>query len=125
MSEKNLQTQILNQLGSRTDIRLFRNTSGHGVQGTIIDVGDRAGDIYVKNARRVTWGLCKGSSDLIGIKKVKITPEMVGQEIGQFVSIEVKAAKGRLTDEQKAWLAMVESFGGLAVVVRAVGDIEI
>ena len=76
----------------------------------------------------VRYGLCNdssklnkrfGSSDLIGIKPVTITPQHVGQTIGQFVSVEVKEPgwvfKGTEHEEkQQRWLHLVASKGGLA-----------
>jgi ribosomal protein S19 len=38
----------------------------------------------------VQFGLCKGSADLIGWKRVTVTPEMVGSTVAVFTSIEVK-----------------------------------
>jgi hypothetical protein len=42
----------------------------------------------------VRFGLCKGSSDLIGLRSLEITPELVGLRLAQFVALEVKAAQG-------------------------------
>ena len=58
------------------------------------------------------------SGDLIGIRPVLITREMVGHTIGRFVSRECKPSgwKLSLTDEhemaQLAWAALVNSLGG-------------
>jgi len=60
------------------------------------------------------------SADLIGIRPVVITPEMVGQVIGQFVSIECKHEGWRpsMTDEheraQARWAELVLLAGGYA-----------
>jgi hypothetical protein len=70
----------------------------------------------------VRYGLQPGSSDLIGWRTVTITPEMVGQQVAVFTSIEVKTATGRLTPEQRQWLAAVETAGGIAGVARSVED---
>jgi hypothetical protein len=43
---------------------------------------------------------------------------MVGTTIAQFVALEVKTDKGRLSDEQARWLATLEADGGHALVVR-------
>jgi hypothetical protein len=86
---------------------LFRNNTG-----TLRDA----------NGRPVSFGLCKGSADLIGWRTVTITPEMVGQQVAVFTSIEVKTASGRLTPEQRQWLAAVETAGGIAGVARSVED---
>lgn len=68
-----------------------------------------------------TAGLNKSvkSGDLIGIRPVTITPEMVGSVIGQFVSIEVKKADWiyRGTDHERAqlkWQHIVSGLGGYA-----------
>lgn len=61
---------------------------------------------------RVPYGLCVGSSDLVGIRV----------RDGRFVALEVKGDGGRATPEQRAWLALVERCGGVGGVVWSVGD---
>jgi len=70
----------------------------------------------------VTFGLCKGSADLIGWRSVTITPEMVGQQVAVFTSIEVKSSSGRVKPEQQQWLNAVQAAGGIAGVARSVGE---
>ncbi|TGH19551.1 MAG: hypothetical protein ERJ68_08285, partial [Aphanocapsa feldmannii 277cI] len=93
----------------RGTTRLWRNNTG----GLI----DRQG-------RLVRFGLCKGSSDLIGLRSVKVTTAMVGQHIGQFVAIEVKAPQGAIRPEQESYLQLVQRFGGVAAICRSVEDAE-
>jgi hypothetical protein len=52
-----------------------------------------------------------------------ITPEMVGSTIAQFVALEVKAERGKVSEEQARWLAALEADGGHAVVVRDPQDL--
>ena len=66
----------------------------------------------------------KGASDLIGWTTREITPEMVGQRIAVFTSIEVKAERGRLRPEQRQWLSAVQAAGGIAGVARSVEEAE-
>jgi len=87
--------------------RLFRNNTG-----TLRDI----------NGRPVSFGLCKGSADLIGWRSVTIKSEMVGQQVAIFTSIEVKAATGRIRPEQQQWLNAVQAAGGIAGVARSVGE---
>jgi hypothetical protein len=92
---------------STGDTRLFRNNTG-----TLRDA----------NGRPVQFGLCKGSADLIGWKQVTVTPEMVGQQVAVFTSIEVKTPTGRMRPEQQQWLDTVKAAGGIAGIARSVED---
>jgi len=94
---------------SNGDTRLFRNNTG-----TLRD----------QNGRPVSFGLCKGSADLIGWRTVTVTPEMVGQQVAVFLSIEVKTATGRIRPEQQQWLDAVQAAGGIAGVARSVEDAQ-
>lgn len=106
MSEQRIQQEI--RIACSTgDTRLFRNNTG-----TLRD----------QNGRPVQFGLCKGSADLIGWKRVTVTEEMVGTTVAVFASIEVKTATGRLRPEQQQWLDAVQAAGGIAGVARSVED---
>jgi len=107
-SETKIQQEIRLALGQRSDLRLFRNETGK--------LPDP------RTGRWVQFGLAKGSSDLIGFKTVKITPEMIGQEIAQFVSLEIKTERGKLSTIQQNWLQKVKSSGGIVGVARTVKD---
>ncbi len=88
-------------------VKLFRNNVG--------GLKDQAG-------RFVQFGLHPGSSDLIGWKSVVITPEMVGQRVAVFVSLECKTETGRVTPDQAQWIDQVKAAGGLAGIVRSEAD---
>ena len=126
-AEAQIQAEILNALGSRRDIRLFRNTVGHAFSGNLVEShhGKNGLTVTLQHARRTAFGLAVGSGDLIGLQSVIIGPEDVGTRIARFLSIEVKSKRGRLTAQQKAWLEMVRRFGGFGVVARALEDVEI
>lgn len=84
----------------------------------------------------IRYGLCNEtpeqnkilkSSDLIGIQTITITPDMVGQQIGVFTSIEVKAPDwnpNKTLDAhetaQLAWINLVKSRGGKAGFANSV-----
>jgi hypothetical protein len=106
LSEQSIQQHIRLACSIGT-CRLFRNNTG-----TLRDI----------NGRPVTFGLCKGSADLIGWTTRTITPEMVGQKIAVFTSIEVKSSSGRVKPEQQQWLNAVQAAGGIAGVARSVGE---
>ncbi len=107
-AETTLQQQIRLAVGTRSDLRLFRNQVG--------SLPDS------RTGRLVTFGLAKGSADLIGWRTVTVTPEMVGQRIAVFTSLEIKTPSGRLSPAQTHWLHAVRSAGGIAGVVRSVPD---
>ena len=131
MSEQVLQQTILLRL-ARGAVRLFRNNVGIGWAGPSTKVttgnlgamraGLRPGDVVVRNGRPLRAGLAVGSSDLIGLRSVTVTPDMVGQRLAVFAAVEVKAPRGRLTAEQEAFLAMVQEMGGLAEMARSVEE---
>lgn len=107
-AETTLQQQIRLALGTRSDLRLFRNQVGQ--------LPDP------RTGRPVQFGLARGSADLIGWRTITITPEMVGQRLAVFTSIEVKTPTGRVRPEQQAWLGCVQSAGGIAGIARSVQD---
>ena len=82
---------------------------------------NNVGALKDRTGRLVRYGLCPGSSDLIGLRSVTITPDMVGQTLAVFTAIEVKD-RGRPTPEQQAFIAMVQQAGGLAGVARSTED---
>ena len=83
---------------------------------------NNTGTLRDANGRPVQFGLAKGSADLIGWTTRTITPDMVGQRVAIFTSIEVKTATGRVSPEQRQWLEAVQAAGGIAGVARSVED---
>ena len=83
---------------------------------------NNTGAIKDSEGRLVRFGLCKGSSDIIGITPVTITPDMVGKQVGVFTAIEVKTPKGKATDEQINFIQRVRDLGGFAGVARSVEE---
>ena len=67
----------------------------------------------------IRFGLCVGSSDLVGITPVTITQDMVGKTVGVFTAVEVKTPKGRTSPEQDRFLEAVRNAGGIAGVARS------
>ena len=65
-----------------------------------------------------------GGSDLIGYRRVRVTEEMVGQEIAQFAAVEVKTPRGRVKAEQQQFINHVLSAGGVAGVARSVDEAQ-
>jgi hypothetical protein len=55
----------------------------------------------------------KGSADIIGL--------LPG---GKFLAVETKAPAGRLSPDQRQFLADVKALGGMAIVARSCRDVE-
>lgn len=81
------------------------------------------GKVRMGDGRYFDTGLPKGFSDLFGVKTVTITPEMVGQKIGQAVFLEVKTPTGKVRPEQVLFLENMKKRGCVAEVIRGVDDL--
>jgi len=112
-SEAAIQAEILRTC-CRGGTRLFRNHVAAGWTGETVRVeGDL---VLLRNARRANFGLCVGSSDLIGWH--------TGPDgIARFLAVEVKAPGGRATDDQRNFIAAVQRAGGIAGIARNPEDV--
>lgn len=114
MSERNIQAAIRLALGGR-DACLWRNESGSTVPCTLAELKacleDPARIHRLLRRGMLNYGLCKGSSDLIGVRRD-----------GRFVALEVKTPGGRHRPEQERFVELVQSFGGLAGFVTSVEE---
>lgn len=115
-SEAEIQARIMLALGKENNLRLFRNNVGTGWQGEVVH-RDRE-TILLRRPRAVAFGLCVGSSDLIGWHAREVTESMVGSRIAQFVALEVKSATGTPTREQRHFLKTLHEFGGKGGIAR-------
>jgi len=118
-------------LGKNPNFRIFRNNVGKcwiGASKKFTQpqtVNVKAGDVLVRQARYFDAGLCVGSSDLIGMKSVTITPDMVGKTMAIFTAIEVKTPTDKTSPEQVNFLNMVQKMGGLGIICRDENNINI
>ena len=101
MNETELVQRIRLAIGQDPDVVAWRNSTGV-----------LAADFGAKGHRRVRYGLCEGSADLICI----VAP------YGRFVALEVKSATGKIRNEQIVFGNLVERMGGIWRVVRSVED---
>ena len=107
-SENEIQSEIRATLNYRPECTIYRNNTGAAKMGQ----------------RWVRFGLCKGSSDLIGYTSTEITPEMVGSHLAVFTALEVKKPGGQVTFEQVEFGDAVKKAGGIFAVVESVHDAE-
>lgn len=114
--ETRIQHQIQLALSEAGCLAWRNETSGAWLGKVIHKAGNQ---VTLTDAHMMTFGLCVGSSDLIGCTPVVITEDMVGQTIGCFTAIEVKTPKGRPTNEQTNFIDAVLRAGGIAGIARS------
>jgi len=121
MSENAVQQRVRLE-AARLDILLFRNNVGvlPDDRGVPVRYG-LANESPTQNKRLK-------SADLIGLRKVLITPAHVGHTIGQFVSREVKESGWRYTGvgreaAQQKWVELICKYGGDACFAAAEGTL--
>lgn len=109
--ERDVLAAIRLALGAEKDLVLWRNHIAHDEQWN-------AATGAVTHARA---GLPEGSADLIGILRMTVViPGTFGVvPIGRLIAFEVKAARGRQSEKQKQWGALVQNKGGFYAVVRS------
>lgn len=72
----------------------------------------------------VRYGIANpGGSDLIGLRSIEVTPDMVGTRVAVFVAVEIKTPAGRLSPEQRRFLDFVRDAGGIGFVARSEAEI--
>jgi hypothetical protein len=119
MNEHGIQNAIRNALAGLAII--FRANVGQAWTGSKVERLN-ARDVVIRDARPFSTGLPPGFSDLFGLVPVVVTPEMVGQTMGQFVAMEVKQPGKNPAEKQANFLAAVRKMGGRSGVVRAPAD---
>ena len=105
VSELKLQDDIRLAYERSQSVRLFRNN---------------VGVLQDRNGSYVTYGLCPGSSDLIGFRSEILHCAVCGADydnrrpVARFAALEIKRPGELPTDTQEAFLRMVRAAGGIA-----------
>lgn len=105
--ESHIQSAVWSTLGSMDGVRLFRNN---------------VGTAQTYDGRFIRFGLCEGSSDLIGWTEYVVQPEDVGRRIAVYTAIEIKTPRGRATCKQRAFIDAVRRAGGISGIARSPND---
>lgn len=112
MKETPLVKEIQLEL-SHGDTRLWRNNVGEAWAGQAHS--SRGGGIIIPAPQRINFGLCVGSSDLIGLHSVVVTPSMIGMTVAIFCAVEVKVKrKAHERRAQEDYIGLVSKLGGRA-----------
>lgn len=109
MFERDLQIAIRLALGKRNDCVFWKNSTGM---------------VEHASGHKQRYGLCVGSSDLIGIVKMPgdypgTDDDVFGVDLGRFCALEIKQPGKYPTADQKTFLALVRKMGGFGAVVRS------
>ena len=104
------------------DMKLWRNNVGV----LINDVGVPVRFGLANDSKKLNEQL--KSSDLVGWRRVIITPDMIGKVIAQFVALECKKAGWKYagTDREQAqarWLSLAAADGGYTKFITGPGEI--
>lgn len=85
------------------------------------------GSVHILQARPISVGFTrpdgkpvKGACDLPGWTEKVVTKDMLGCKVAIFTSIESKRTEGgRVSDDQKNWMAAVQRAGGIAGIANS------
>jgi hypothetical protein len=101
--ESSVQHAIRLHLGQKDDLVIWRNNTGQWKD---------------ENGNYIRYGLCPGSSDLIGL----LTPS------GRFFALEIKSPGGKTdktrAEQQRLFRDLINSKGGYAAVASSVEEAE-
>ena len=119
--ETTISKESFNYIGKNPNFRIFRNNVGMAYQGTKAKGSNRE-TLILMNPRPIKFGLQKGSSDYILLKRRVITQDDVGKTFAQFGALEFKQASGKAEEEQKAFIQTVLKMGGFAGISKSLED---
>jgi hypothetical protein len=119
MRESKIQAEIRLALAARRDNVFWRNQVGRALYYKDGHLCPQCGKPTL-GAREyyVPYGLCPGSSDLIGLVTVPALPFAV------FAGLEVKAKRGVESEDQQEFRQLVRARGGVVQVVRSAEEAD-
>ena len=80
---------------------------------------------FHKDGSPVKYGVGpNGASDVIGYRKLIVTPEMVGRKIAQFFCVEVKTERDSVRQDQIDFINQVIADGGDGLIARSEEDLK-
>lgn len=97
---------------SKMGITTWRNNTGLAWTGS--ETQKQGRNLLIIDYRPIHFGLCKGSSDLIGIGPG-----------GQFLGIEVKRKGGRVSAEQQRFLDFLNNSGARGIAAWSLDDLDV
>lgn len=111
-SEKEFHDSVRMRL-AKLGARLFRNNQGTAWYPK-----------GAKDQKPVTYGLGKGTSDLVGWVPIEIRENMVGMTLAVFVAAEGKRGNDKARPEQQEFINRVHHDGGIAFYYKSPDSAE-
>lgn len=124
MTESSILKKTLIKIGAHVKARFARLNAGKAWAGKAIklragqQITAQHGDVLIKHAYPIRLGP-SGMADIMGIAAITITPDMVGQVIGQVIALEGKTATGKQRKAQKSFEVMIKKMGGEYHIFRS------
>lgn len=116
-SEHTIQTDIRNALCDEG--MFFRvNVGTAWASNDIVKLAD--GSLLLRNPRPFSTGVPAGFHDVFGAVEMTITPDMVGNKVAVFTTIECKSSKGKAREKQERFAETVADMGGRTGFARSV-----
>lgn len=110
MNEETKLMRLIMVALSQAGCLVWRNETSGAYVGKVIHKDARI--VTLANAQLMTFGLCVGSADIIGVHKPS----------GRFLAVEVKTAKGKPTAEQINFIEQIRAANGIAGIARSVQE---
>ena len=104
---------------SRDEVRLFRLNAGAAWAGTIVERTARKLVLLDYHSVRLAP---EGFADIDGWTSVTVTPDMVGQRVAIWTSVEAKFGRRKATPQQQTFINVVNEAGGRAGIAYSVDD---
>jgi hypothetical protein len=95
------------------------------IENSIIEFLQRKGVFVWKNQSTAIYDPTRKAFRKVGKYQLSGVADIIGVLAdGKFLAIEVKAAKGRVSDKQKSFLQKVNDCGGIGFIARSIEDVE-
>lgn len=124
-SESEIQKEV-RLAATQYGFSLWRNNVGAAYRSKLGPKGViwlKDGSVHIKFPILVKFGLHEGSSDLIGFRRMTVTPEMVGQTLPIFAGVECKTKGGKESKQQKNWKLFLLKERAISIIARSAEDL--
>lgn len=123
MLEDAIKKNVRLTLSQRFGTCIFNNPVGRFFAGKFVE--KKGNLLTIAGGRFVQCGLFPGMPDLIGWRRIVITPDMVGKFVAVFVGVETKTSTNKNQANQALVQERLKKDGALCGVARCAEDLEV